>query len=166
MFDHTIQASMAFIFLPLYMLLKLFYLLLVKKSPKHKKKNLFIICSFVCYINFVIHTVSYCPLFSQISVVSYSWIFKIFSRTNAVVTPLRKATLSKYEPRIAILGIWGDTWLTRGKYGIYVAVCGNTWHYVMGPLRGPRDAFCHVNSTHLQPCLLRGGNEDTLISAA
>ena len=38
----------------------------------------------------------------------------------AVVTPLRKAT--SYEPRIAILGIWGDTWLTRGKYGIYVAV--------------------------------------------
>ena len=30
----------------------------------------------------------------------------------AVVTPLRKA--ASYEPRIAILGIWGDTWLTRG----------------------------------------------------
>ena len=42
---------------------------------------------------------------------------------NAVVTPLRKAT--SYEPRIAILGIWGDTWLTRGKYGIYVAVRGS-----------------------------------------
>ena len=26
---------------------------------------------------------------------------------NAVVTPLRKA--GSYEPRIAILGIWGDT---------------------------------------------------------
>ena len=37
---------------------------------------------------------------------------------NAVVIPLRKAAL--YEPRIAILGIWGDIWLTRGKYGIYV----------------------------------------------
>ena len=35
---------------------------------------------------------------------------------NAVVTPLRKA--ASYEPRIAILGILGDTWLTRGKYGI------------------------------------------------
>ena len=47
----------------------------------------------------------------------------------AVVTPLRKA--ASYEPRIAILGIWGDTWLTRGKYGIYVTVRGNftgsTW---------------------------------------
>ena len=32
---------------------------------------------------------------------------------NAVVTPLRKA--ASYDPRIAILGIWGDTWLTRGK---------------------------------------------------
>ena len=49
--------------------------------------------------------------------------------TNAVVTPLRIA--ASYEPRIAILGIWGDTWLTRGKYGIYVAVRGSyealTW---------------------------------------
>ena len=42
---------------------------------------------------------------------------------NAVVTPLCKA--ASYEPRIAILGIWGDTWLTRGKYGIYVAVRGS-----------------------------------------
>ena len=45
-----------------------------------------------------------------------------FALPNAVVTPLRKA--ASYEPRIAILGIWGDTWLTRGKYGIYVAVRG------------------------------------------
>ena len=42
---------------------------------------------------------------------------------NAVVTHLRKA--ASYEPRIAILGILGDTWLTRGKYGIYVAVRGS-----------------------------------------
>ena len=41
----------------------------------------------------------------------------------SVVTPLRKA--ASYEPRITILGIWGDTWLTRGKYGIYVAVRGS-----------------------------------------
>ena len=39
---------------------------------------------------------------------------------NAVIAPLRKA--ASYEPRITILGIWGDTWLTRGKHGIYVAV--------------------------------------------
>ena len=45
---------------------------------------------------------------------------------NAMVTPLRKVTL--YEPRIAILGIFGDTWLTRGKYDIYVVVTGSTWH--------------------------------------
>ena len=44
-------------------------------------------------------------------------------RANAVVTPLRKAAL--YEPRIAIFGIWGDTVLTRGKCGIYVAVRGS-----------------------------------------
>ena len=41
----------------------------------------------------------------------------------AVVTHLRKA--ASYEPRIAILGIWGDTWLTRGQYGIYVALRGS-----------------------------------------
>ena len=55
---------------------------------------------------------------------------------------LRKA--ASYEPRIGILGIWGDTWLTRGKYGIYVAVRGS-----YGALRGLRDAFwkfCHVKS--------------------
>ena len=56
------------------------------------------------------------------------------SRLIMPLTPLRKAAL--YEPRIAILGIWGDTWLTRGKYGIYVEITG--------PLRGLRDAFCHV----------------------
>ena len=44
-------------------------------------------------------------------------------KPNAVVTPLRNA--ASYEPRIAMLGIWGDTWLTRGKYGIYVAVRGS-----------------------------------------
>ena len=47
---------------------------------------------------------------------------------DAVVTPLRKA--AAYEPRMAILGIWGDTWLTRGKYGIYVAVRGSYGVYV------------------------------------
>ena len=46
---------------------------------------------------------------------------------NAVVTPLRKA--ASYEPRIAIR-IWGDTWLTRGKYGIFVAVRGSYGVYV------------------------------------
>ena len=29
-------------------------------------------------------------------------------------------------PRMShVFGIWGDTWLTRGKYGIYVAVRGS-----------------------------------------
>ena len=48
---------------------------------------------------------------------------KVYFLAYAVVTPLRKA--SSYEPRIVILGIWGDTWLTRGKYGIYMAVRGS-----------------------------------------
>ena len=58
---------------------------------------------------------------------------------NAVVTPLRKA--ASYEPRIASLGIWGDSWLTRGKYVIYVAVRGS-----YGALTGLCDAFCLVKS--------------------
>ena len=55
-----------------------------------------------------------------------------------MVTPLRKA--ASYEPRIAILGIQGDTCLARGKYA-------STWQYVVvtGPLRGLRDAFCRVS---------------------
>ena len=52
--------------------------------------------------------------------------------SNAVVTPLHKS--ASYEPRIAIFGIWGDTWLTRDKYGIYVAVRGS-----YGTLAGSRN---------------------------
>ena len=73
-----------------------------------------------------------------------------------MVTPLRKA--ASYEPRIAILGIWGDTWLTRGKYSIYVVVTG--------PLCGLCDAFWKVERNVKMLCLLRGSNEDTLVSAA
>ena len=58
---------------------------------------------------------------------------------NAVVTPLRKA--ASYEPRIAIFGIWCDTWLNRGKYGIYVVVTGPYGVYVT-----PSGKFCHVKS--------------------
>ena len=55
-----------------------------------------------------------------------------------VVTPLRKVV--SIEPRVAILGIWGDTWLTA-----------STWQYVVVtvPLQGLRDVFwkfCHVKS--------------------
>ena len=39
----------------------------------------------------------------------------------AVVTPLRKA--ASYEPRIAILGIWGDTWLTPRKGPVTTTYC-------------------------------------------
>ena len=52
----------------------------------------------------------------------------IKSNSYAVVTPLHKA--ASYEPRIAILGILGDTWLTLGKYGMYVAVRGSYGVYV------------------------------------
>ena len=59
-------------------------------------------------------------------------------------------------------------WLTRGKYGIYVVVTGT---FI---LRGLRDAFWKVERNfkmfkiqpYLLSCLLRGGNKDTLVSAA
>ena len=73
-----------------------------------------------------------------------------------MVTPLLKA--ASIEPRIAILGIWGDTGLTRGKYGIYVAVRGSYGVYVT-----PSAMW---NQPYLLSCLLRGGNENTLVSAA
>ena len=68
-------------------------------------------------------------------------IFNNLSFYNAVITPLRKAV--SYEPRIANLGIWGDTWLTRGKYGIYVVVTG--------PLRGLGDAFWKIMPRKISP---------------
>ena len=78
----------------------------------------------------------------------------------AVVTPLRKA--ASYEPRITILGNWGDTWLTRGKYGIYVAVRGS-----YGALTGSTWRILEILprkiSTFYLSCLLRDGNEDTLV---
>ena len=62
---------------------------------------------------------------------------------NAVVTPLRKA--ASYEPRIANLGIWGDTWLTRGKYGINVAVRGS-YGARYAVYVTPSGKFCHLKS--------------------
>ena len=69
---------------------------------------------------------------------------------NAVVTPLRKA--ASYEPRIAVLGIWGDTWLTCGKYGIYVAVrgsygalSGSTWRILEILARKISTFYCRVS---------------------
>ena len=73
------------------------------------------------------------PFFRCVNQMGITCTLLVIILTYAVVTPLRKAAL--YEPRIAILGILGDTWLTRGKYGIYVAVrgsygalTGSTWH--------------------------------------
>ena len=63
-----------------------------------------------------------------VAITGPTWLLRSLLGTNAVVTPLLKA--ASYEPRIAILGIWGDTWLTRGKYGIYVAVRGSYGVYV------------------------------------
>ena len=60
-----------------------------------------------------------------------------------MVTPLRKA--ASYEPRIAILGNRGETWLTGGKYGIYVAV--------RGTLRGPYGVYVTHSATLNQPYL-------------
>ena len=78
-----------------------------------------------------------------------TWVIVIYLLVSyAVVTLLHKA--ASYEPRIAILGIWGDTWLTRGKYGIYVAV-GGSYGVCVTPSGKWREMskcskFCHVNS--------------------
>ena len=68
------------------------------------------------------YEVCMCACMVYLSVLACCMSLIEYDGSNAVVTPLRKAAL--YEPRIAILGIWGDTWLTRGKYGIYVVVTG------------------------------------------
>ena len=82
----------------------------------------------------------------------------------AVVTPLRKA--ASYEPCIAILGIWGDTWLTSWqKYGIYMAVRGS-YGALTGSTWRLSGNSAMKNQHFLLSCLLRDGNEDTLISAA
>ena len=67
-----------------------------------------------------------------------------------MVPPFRKA--ASYEPRIAILGIWGDTWLTRGKCGIYVAVrcsygavTGSTWRLLEILPRKISTFYCRVS---------------------
>ena len=80
---------------------------------------------------------------------------------NAVVTPLRKAAAS-YEPRIAILGIWGDTWLTRGKYGIYVAVrgsygapTGSTWRLLPRKISPIYCRVSYVAVTRIPSLVLR-----------
>ena len=79
---------------------------------------------------------------------------------NAVVTPLRKAT--SYEPRIAILGIWGDTWLTRGKYSIYVAVrgsygalMGSTWRLLPHKISPIYCRVSYVAVTRIPSLVLR-----------
>ena len=67
-----------------------------------------------------------------------------------MVTPLRKA--ASYEPRIAILGIWGETWLTHVKYSIYVAVrgsygalTGSTWRLLEILPRKISTFYCRVS---------------------
>ena len=78
----------------------------------------------------------------------------------AVVTPLRKA--ASYEPRISILGIWGDTWLTRGKYGIYVAVrgsygalTGSTWRLLPRKISPIYCRVSYVAVTRIPSLVLR-----------
>ena len=81
---------------------------------------------------------------------------------NAVVTPLRKAT--SYEPRIAILGIWGDTWLTRGKYGIYMymavrgsygALTGSMWRLLPRKISPIYCRVSYVAVTRIPSLVLR-----------
>ena len=105
-----------------------------------------------------------------VSLILSSWamqsdvILCLFSKPYAVVTPLRKA--ASYEPRIAILGIWSDTWVTRGKYGIYVVERGSYGALTESTWRLGEKVQNVQNQPYLLSCLPRGGNEDTLVSAA
>ena len=65
------------------------------------------------------HTVMTVDHFVSIQVRYILYIFYLIS--YAVVTPLRKA--ASYEPRIAIFGIWGDTWLTPRKGPVTTTYC-------------------------------------------
>ena len=79
---------------------------------------------------------------------------KIFSgSTHNLSGRKSNSSTGNNEPRIAIWGIWGDTWLNRGKYGIYVAVRGS-WR---GPLRG----VSHV-SPQIPKMAIRGSYEAAL----
>ena len=78
----------------------------------------------------------------------------------AMVTPLHNA--ASYEPRIAILGIWGDTWQTRGKYGIYVAVSGSygaltgsTWRLLPRKISPINCRISYVAVTRIPSLVLR-----------
>ena len=80
--------------------------------------------------------------------------------SNAVVTPWRKA--ASYEPRIAILGIWGHTWLTRGKCGICVAVrgsygalTGSTWRLLPRKISPIYCRISYVAVTRIPSLVLR-----------
>ena len=73
--------------------------------------------------------------------------------TSAVVTPLHKA--ASYEPRIAILGSWGDTWLTRGKYGIYVVVTESTWRLLPHKISPIYYRVSYVAVTRIPSLVLR-----------
>ena len=99
--------------------------------------NVALLCN---YLNQPLSTIKIChtKIFSSKLPMQRSHLAYKSPSRNAVVTPLRKAAL--YEPRIAILGIWGDTWLTT------VANTASTWQYVVvtGPTRGLRDAFWKV----------------------
>ena len=77
-----------------------------------------------------------------------------------MVTPLCKA--ASYEPCIAILGIWGDTWLTRGKYGINVAVrhsygalTGSTWRLLPHKISPIYCRVSYVAVTRIPSLVLR-----------
>ena len=91
----------------------------------------------------------YCPFLLNV------WDLCIYPNCNVYTHNLNLNMLMPWShlcvkpPRIAILGIWGDTWLTCGKYGIYVAVCGSygaltgsSWHLLES---GFSPIYCRVS---------------------
>ena len=103
-------------------------------------------------------------------IVKENWSIKLHQiiETNAVVTPLSKA--ASYEPGIVILGIWGDTWLTRGKYGInmavrgsYGALTGSMWRLLPRKISPIYCRFSYVAVTRLPLLVLRNTRHYVII---
>ena len=64
----------------------------------------------------------------QCLAVWFQWMFPLFHWIIPRSHLMPWSHLCVKPPRmshVAILGFWGDTWLTRGKYGIYMAVRGS-----------------------------------------
>ena len=96
-----------------------------------------------------------------------SYFYEFMPWSHLCVKPPR---MSHGEPRIAILGIWGDTWLTRGKYGIYVAVrgsygvlTGSTWRLLPRKISPIYCRVSYVAVTRIPSLVLRADSYEAAL---